>query len=67
MEKRGIIVLFMIIRKKITLYRYETIFFACCRHIWGLMTKIQYCIESSGRGGDFEVLIVQFGPLGLKL
>ena len=47
--------------------QFHIFIFACWRHIWGLMTKIQYGIESSGRGGDFEVLIVQFGPLGRKL
>ena len=31
-------------------------------HIWGLMTNIWYCVESSRRGGDFVVLIVPFGP-----
>ena len=29
-----------------------------------MMTKIQYCIESIG--GNFEVLIFQFGPRGRK-
>ena len=41
--------------------------FACWRHILGPMTKIQFDIESSGRGEDFDVLIVQFAPLGQKL
>ena len=49
---------------KIKIWNY---IFACWRHILGPMTKIQYGIESSGRGEDFEVLIVQFGPLGRKL